>query len=89
MTELESLWETVELWARRRELNRADCGICKNRLRRLIPEEEKFQAAVRRLAEAMNIAMVVGSRVCERPQKYCLWTGHEPGKNDRTKGADP
>lgn len=55
MTELEILWETVEFFARHRRLNWADYEIYKNRLRELIPEDDEYQAAVKRLAEVMGL----------------------------------
>lgn len=55
MKELETLWETVEFFSRHRDMNWADYEIYKNRLRELIPEDDGYQAAVKRLAEVMGL----------------------------------
>lgn len=55
MTEIDILWDTVEFFSRLRKLNWADYEIYKGRLRKLIPEDDEYQAAVKRLAEVMGL----------------------------------
>ena len=53
--ELDDLWESVRFFARHRQMNRADYEIYKFRLRKLITEDDKYQAAVKRLAEELKL----------------------------------
>lgn len=55
MKELETLWETVEFFSRHRDMNWSDYEIYKNRLRNLITDDDKFQAAMKKLAEVMGL----------------------------------